>query len=111
MAAIARIAICAHYLMFVLTGSERARRSPLCVFWFRYTISSLSVYSDSVRHLREFSFLPYGHPKTGTHTYISQTPLRYYRRHVYDLLHNYILTNNNYDAAVNRARDLIVAGT
>jgi len=27
------------------------------------------------------------------------------------LLHNYILTNNNYDAAVNRTRDLIVGGT
>jgi len=30
---------------------------------------------------------------------------------IYDLLHNYILTNNNYDAAVNRTRDLIVGGT
>jgi len=58
-AAIARIAICAHDLMFVLTGSERARRSPLCVFWFRHTIFYLSVYSDSVRHLRELSFLPH----------------------------------------------------
>jgi len=29
----------------------------------------------------------------------------------YDLLHNYILTNNNYDAAVNRTRNLIVGGT
>jgi len=28
-----------------------------------------------------------------------------------DLLHNYILTNNNYDAAVNQTRDLIVGGT
>jgi len=97
--------------MFVLTGSEGTWRSPLCVFWFRHTIFYLSVYSDSVRHLRELSFLPYGHPKTGTHTYISQTPLRYYRRHVYDLSHNYILTNNNSDAAVNRTRDLIVRGT
>ena len=41
----------------------------------------------------------------------SQTPLRYYRRHVHDLSHNYILTNDNYDAAVNRTRDLIVRGT
>jgi len=30
---------------------------------------------------------------------------------IYDLSHNYILTNNNYDAAVNRTRDLIVGGT
>jgi len=30
---------------------------------------------------------------------------------IYDLLHNYILANNNYDAAVNRTRDLIVGGT
>jgi len=37
-------------------------------------------------------------------------PLRYYRRHVYDLSHNYILINNNYDAAVNRTRDVIVGG-
>jgi len=27
-----------------------------------------------------------------------------------DLLHNYILTNNNYDAAVNQPCDLIVGG-
>jgi len=37
-AAIARIAVCASYLMFVLTGSYRARRSPLCVFSYRHTI-------------------------------------------------------------------------
>jgi len=37
--------------------------------------------------------------------------LPYYRHLVYDLSHNYILTNNNYDAAVNRTRDLIVGGT
>jgi len=30
---------------------------------------------------------------------------------IYDLSHNYILTNNNYDAAVNRTRDLVVGGT
>jgi len=30
---------------------------------------------------------------------------------LYDLLHNYILTNNNYSVAVNRTRDLIVRGT
>ena len=30
---------------------------------------------------------------------------------IYDLSHNYILTNNNYDAVVNRTRDLIVGGT
>jgi len=30
---------------------------------------------------------------------------------IYDLSHNYILTNNNYDAAVNQTRDLIVGGT
>jgi len=28
----------------------------------------LSVYSDSVLDFRKLSFLPYGHPKTGTHT-------------------------------------------
>jgi len=36
-----------------------------------HTIFYLSVYSDSVRHLRELSFLPYGHPKTGTVTILS----------------------------------------
>jgi len=30
---------------------------------------------------------------------------------IYDLLYNYILTNNNYDVAVNRSCDLIVGGT
>jgi len=30
---------------------------------------------------------------------------------LYDLLHNYILTNNNYEVVVNRTRDLIVGGT
>jgi len=29
---------------------------------------------------------------------------------IYDLSHNYILTNNNYDMAVNRTCDLIVGG-
>jgi len=37
--------------------------------------------------------------------------LRFNRRHVYDLLYNYILTKNDYGAAVNRTRDLIVGGT
>jgi len=30
---------------------------------------------------------------------------------IYDLSHNYILTNNNCDTAVNRTHDLIVGGT
>jgi len=54
--------------MFILAGSERAPRSRLCLFWFRHTIIYLSVYSDSVLHLRELSFLPDGHPQMGTHT-------------------------------------------
>ena len=29
---------------------------------------------------------------------------------IYDLLHNYILTNNNYNTAVNQTQDLIVGG-
>ena len=30
---------------------------------------------------------------------------------IYDLLHNYVLTINNYDTAVNQTRDFIVGGT
>jgi len=30
---------------------------------------------------------------------------------IYDLSHNYILPNNNYETAVNRTRDPIVRGT
>ena len=30
--------------MFVLTGSERAWKSPLCGFWYRHTIFYLSVF-------------------------------------------------------------------
>jgi len=69
------------------------------------------VYSDSGRHLRELSFLPYGHPKTGIHTVIFSDVFALLSPSLYDLSDNYILTNNNYDAAVNRTPDLIVGGT
>jgi len=54
--------------MLVLTGSELAWWSLLRVILYRHTIFSLSIFSDSVRHLRELWSLPYGHPKTGTNT-------------------------------------------
>jgi len=97
--------------MLVLTGSERARSSPPCVFWYRHTLFYLSVSSESVGHLREHSFPPYGPPKTETQTQITKTSFRYYRRHVYHLSYNYIITNNMYDVALNRPQDLIVGGT
>jgi len=76
------------------------------------TIQDLTeiVFSNSHHHLRELSFLPYGHPNKGTHTSISQRSLRYYDHHFHSISHNYILTNNNYDAALNRTSDLIVGG-
>ena len=110
MAEIARIAICAHDLMFVLTGSEQARRSPLCVFWFRHTSFYLSVYSDSIRHLENSRSYPMGILKW-EYTLKSLRRLCAIITVIYDLLHNYILTNNNYDVAVNRTRDFIVEGT
>ena len=96
--------------MFILTGSEWARRSPLCVFWYRYRIFYfkcfiliLSLILDNSRSY------PMGIQKR-------ERSLKSVRRLcaiiavIYDLSHNYILTNNNYDAAVNRTRDLIVVG-
>jgi len=41
----------------------------------------------------------------------SQTSLCLLSPSFYDLSHNYILTNNNFNTAVNRTRDLIVGGT
>jgi len=111
MAAITRIAICAHDLMFVLTGSEWARRSPLCVFWYHHTIFDLNVFilipSVMLGNSRSY---PMGVLKR-ERTFNSLRHLCAIIAIIYDLSHNYIVTNNNYDAAVNRTRDLIVGGT
>jgi len=45
------------------------------------------------------------------HTLKSLRRLRTIIAVIYDLSQKYILTNNNYDAAVNRTRDPIVRGT
>jgi len=100
--------------MFVLTGSERARRSPLCVFWYRHMIFLLKwaglfilILSVILENSRSY---PLGILKR-ERTLKSLRCLCAIIAVIYDLSHNYILTNNNYDAAVNRTRDLIVGGT
>jgi len=109
--AIAQIAICTHDLIFVQTGSEQGRRSQLGVFGYCHTIFYSSLYSDAVCHLGELSFPPHGHPETGTHTSNLSDAFALSSLAFYDLSHNYSLTNNNYDMAVNRPPDLIIGGT
>ena len=55
--------LCSYLLVLSGPGVLRYMSSGIVIQYFY-----LSVYSDPVRHLRELSFIPYGHPKTGTHT-------------------------------------------